>query len=162
MRKVNIDTINWVKLFDTSADTNNTIYCDSFAIFKKKFILWYIRLKIGKFTSLKQYFFGLFSSRNAKKTYRDEGRLEAFLLYLENIDVSQFFQRRVAKKSFRSLYLWYNLLRWMFFIPCDNWKTLFFIEICHYPEVWCNCYVAAFFESSLLKEVRILCRLYPQ
>ena len=28
-----------------------------------------------------------------------------------------------------------NLLRWMFFILCDNWKTLFFINVC--PMSWC-------------------------
>ena len=25
-----------------------------------------------------------------------------------------------------------SLLRWMFFIPCDNWKTWFFIKVCRY------------------------------
>ena len=43
------------------------------------------------------------------------------------------------------------------------WKTLFFIQICHYPEVWYNRHVAAaFFEASVLKEVRILYQLSPQ
>ena len=36
----------------------------------------------------------------------------------------------------------------MFFIPCDNWKTLIFMEIFRYPEVWYNRRrVAAFFET---------------
>ena len=46
-----------------------------------------------------------------------------------------------AKKSvyhwYKCVYHWYNLLWWMFFNPCYNWKTLFFIQIC-YPEVWWN------------------------
>ena len=37
----------------------------------------------------------------------------------------------------KCIYHWYNLLRWMlFFIACDNWKTLFFMQIYRYPEVW--------------------------
>ena len=49
-----------------------------------------------------------------------------------------------------------------FLIPCDNWKTLFFIKFYPYPEVFCNCHVVAFFETSVLKEVRILRPLSPQ
>ena len=46
----------------------------------------------------------------------------------------------------------------MFFISSDNWKTFFFIQTYRYPEVWCDRHVAALFETSILKEVRIL---YP-
>ena len=46
----------------------------------------------------------------------------------------------------------------MFFIPCDNYKALFFMQIYRYTETWYNCHVAAFFVTSVLKEVRIL---YP-
>ena len=49
----------------------------------------------------------------------------------------------------------------MFFIPCDNWKT-FFIQTYRYPEVWCNRHVAALFETSILKKVRILYSLFSQ
>ena len=38
----------------------------------------------------------------------------------------------------------------------------FFTHIYHYPEVWCNRHVAAFFETSVLKEVLILYPLSPQ
>ena len=46
----------------------------------------------------------------------------------------------------------------MFFIPCDNWKTVFrkSLSLYHYTEVIFNCRVLAFFETSDLKEVRIL------
>ena len=47
-----------------------------------------------------------------------------------------------------------NLLRWVFFIPFDNWKTSFFIQIYRYPEVWYNRYADAFSES-VSKEVPI-------
>ena len=30
---------------------------------------------------------------------------------------------------------WYDLLRWMFFIPCNNWKTLLSIAVYCYPEI---------------------------
>ena len=40
-------------------------------------------------------------------------------------------------------------------ISCDDWKTLFFIQISRYPEVWYNRHVAAFFEKIVLKEVRV-------
>ena len=50
----------------------------------------------------------------------------------------------------------------MLFISCDNWKTLLFIQTYCYPEVFCNHHVAAFFETSVLKEVHILCPLSPQ
>ena len=32
---------------------------------------------------------------------------------------------------------WYNLLRWMFFILCDNWKTLLFMKVYRYSEEVC-------------------------
>ena len=43
----------------------------------------------------------------------------------------------------------------MFFIPCDNWKTLFIIKVHHYPELLFDLHVLAFFETSEMKEVHI-------
>ena len=28
------------------------------------------------------------------------------------------------------------------FVPCDNWKTLFFMQNYLYPVDWCDCQVA--------------------
>ena len=50
----------------------------------------------------------------------------------------------------------------MFFISNDNWKTLFFTQMYRYPEVRYNRHDAAFFETNVLKEVRILHSLSPQ
>ena len=50
----------------------------------------------------------------------------------------------------------------MFFILFDNWKTLFFMHIYRYAVAWYNHHVAAFFETRVLKEVRILHPLSPQ
>ena len=44
----------------------------------------------------------------------------------------------------------------MFFIPCDNWKTLFFIKVFHYSKGFSNYHIVAFFETTVFKEVRIL------
>ena len=49
----------------------------------------------------------------------------------------------------------------MFFFPYDNSK-IFFIQFSRYPEVWYNHHVVALFETSVLKEVRILHPLSPQ
>ena len=46
----------------------------------------------------------------------------------------------------------------MFFIPCDNCKTIFFTQNYRYAEVWCDRHVAAFCQTSTSKEV---CILYP-
>ena len=45
----------------------------------------------------------------------------------------------------------------MFFIPCDNWKTLLFIEVFHFLEANFNRHVEFFFEAKILKKVRVLC-----
>ena len=110
----------------------------------------------------KQYLFGLLFSRNTKKAHTGQSILQTLLLCLKR-NVSQTFKSSSCKKVFlKYVYHWSNLLRRMFFIPCDNWKALFFIQIYHYPEVWYNRHIAAFFEASVLKEVRILVLLSPQ
>ena len=129
--------------------------------FQNKFTLWHIRLNIyiwkTKFTSNKQCFSGHLFSRNAKKTHTDQSILQAFLLCLKT-NVSRTFKSSSCKKLFPKLvYHWYNLLRWIFFIPCDNCKGVFFTQ-----KAWCNRHVAPFFQKSALKEVRILCPLSPQ
>ena len=45
----------------------------------------------------------------------------------------------------------------MFFIPFDNWKTLYLIKLC-YSDIFSNHHVFAFFEPSVLKEVSIFLR----
>ena len=134
--------------------------------FQNKFTFWYIRLNIyiwkTKFSSHKHCLFGLLFSRNAKKTHTDQSILLTFLLCLKR-NVSQTLKSSSCKKVFtKCVYHGYNLLRWMFFVPCDNWKTFFFIQTYRYPEVWCNRHVATLFETSIWKEVRILYSLFPQ
>ena len=143
-------------------NTTNILNC----YFQKIFILWHIRLKIymwkTKFSFHKQYLFGLLFSRNAKKAYTDQSILQTFLLCLKR-NVSQIFKSSSCEKVFlKCVYHWYDLLQRMFFIPCDNWNTKFFIKIYRYPEVWYNRHVAVFFLTRILKEIRILHPLSPQ
>ena len=81
-----------------------------------------------KFSSHKHYLFGVLFSRNEKKTHTDQSMLSTFLLCLKR-NISQTLKSNSCKQVFpKCIYHWYNLLRWMFFIPCDNSKTFFFIQ----------------------------------
>ena len=107
-------------------NTTNILNC----YFQNKFTLWHIRLNIyiwkTKFTSNKQYFFGLLFSRNAKKTDADQSINNKLSLFSLKRSVSQTFKSSSCKRVFpKCAYHWYNLLRWMFFIPCDNCKQYF-------------------------------------
>ena len=116
----------------------------------------------NKFPSHKQYILGLFFSRNVSRAHADQSILQNILLCLKR-NISQTFKSSSCKKVFlKCVYHWYNLLRWMFFITCNNWKTLFFTQIYRYSEVSYNHHVAAFFEKSNLKEVGILYPVSPQ
>ena len=128
--------------------------------------LWHIRLNIHiwktKFTFYKQYFLGLPFSRNVKKSNTDQSLQQAFSFCLKR-SVSLTFKNASYKKVFpKCVYDWYNLLCWMFFILCDNRKQYFFRKSYCYPEASCQRHVAAFFETSVLKEIRVLCPLSPK
>ena len=51
---------------------------------------------------------------------------------------------------------WYVLIWLNFFIPYGRWKAPFFIKVYRYSEGFSNRNVVTFFETSFLKEVRIL------
>ena len=53
------------------------------------------------------------------------------------------------------VFYWYNLLRGIFYISCDNWKTLLFIKVYCYPEglFQSPCYCVLW--TSVLKKVHI-------
>ena len=72
------------------------------------------------------------------------------------INDSQTFKCSSNKKPFlQCVCYWYDFLRWMFFILCDNCKTLFSVKICRYSVGFPYHHAAAFFES-VSNEVRIL------
>ena len=58
------------------------------------------------------------------------------------------------------VYHWYNLLWWIFLLYVITGNSIFTL-IYRYPESWWNRHVAAFFETSVLKEVHILFPLSP-
>ena len=58
-----------------------------------------------------------------KKTQTNQSIPRVFLLCLKRNDLQTF-----------KLLLATNLLRWMFFILCDNWKTSLFTKVCRYFE----------------------------
>ena len=41
-----------------------------------------------------------------------------------------------AKTLLQGVCYCYNLLWWMFFILCDNWKTLLFMKVYRFPEIF--------------------------
>ena len=101
-----------------------------------------------EFSSREQYLFGLLFSRNAKNAPADQSILQTSLMR-PKINVSQTFKSSSCKKvSLKYIYHWYEC----FFVPCDNWKRLSFIQIYRSPEVWYNRHIAAFFETSFWKK----------
>ena len=86
----------------------------------------------NKFASHKQYFFLVFLSVERQKRLEQTKVYLVFLLCLKR-NAPQTFKSGSCKNSFlRCVRYWYNLLRWMFFILCDSWKTLPFVKVYGY------------------------------
>ena len=133
---------------------NNQYFKTDF--FLNKFTLRHIKSNIyiwkTKFVSHKQYLFRSFTSRNTKKTRTDQSIPRLFLCCLKRNDPQTFKSGSCENPFLQCVCYWYNLLRWMFFILYDTFHeklTLLWDNFKHH--------VAAFFEASVLKEVRILC-----
>ena len=74
-------------------------------------------------------------------------------------NISQTSKVAAAKNFFPSVYmLLVKLASMNVFIPCDDLKNYFLKKFIFYPEHFCNRDVVEFFETIVLKEVRIL---YP-
>ena len=81
-----------------------------------------------KFTSHKQHLLGLLFSIKVKKDSYRPGYTSS-LLICPNLNDSQTFKSSSWKTIFLQCVCYRcSLLRWMFFVPCDNWKTLFFLK----------------------------------
>ena len=91
-------------------------------------IIFVSATKIGENTTniLNCYFLSLYRPKYTS----------SFLICL-NLNDWQTFKSSSCKNGFLQ-YVCYrcNLLRWMFFIPCDSWKTLFFLRVCRYCEIF--------------------------
>ena len=58
-------------------------------------------------------------------------------LICPNLNDSQTFKSSSCKNGFlQCVYYRCNLLRWMFFVPCDSLKTLFFLKVWSYCEIF--------------------------
>ena len=72
----------------------------------------------------------------AKKACTDQSTLQVFLLS-PNRNSSQTFKRNSWEKILlQSVCYRWNLLRWIFLIPCDKWRTLFFLKACRYFKIF--------------------------
>ena len=61
-------------------------------------------------------------------------------------------QKAAAKKLFlQCAYYRYNLLRWTFFIPRDNWKTLLFTKMFRCSDVFFHRHIVALFWRKCLE-----------
>ena len=70
-----------------------------------------------------------------KKTRTDQSTLRVFLLCLKRNDPQTFKSGSCKNPFLQCVCYCYNLLRWMFFILCDNWETLLFIIVYRYSEI---------------------------
>ena len=126
-----------------SGDKKKQPFLDSFKMLKKK-ALYFTCLLFMFFLCVKTFY---------NKKY---GNSPDTLIY----NTTTNFQKYQQKTFFPMCNYWYNFFRWIF-ILCDNWKTFFLKKKAYrYPTVFLNHHIVAFFENSILKEVRILC--YPQ
>ena len=136
---------------------NNQYFKTDF--FLNKFTLRHIKSNIyiwkTKFVSHKQYLFRSFTSRNTKKTRTDQSIPRLFLCCLKRNDPQTFKSGSCENPFLQCVCYWYDLLRWMFFILCDNWKTIFFIKVYRYSESFSNRHAVSFFGRSVLKEIRV-------
>ena len=108
-----------------------------------------------KSTLHKQYLFGLFFSIKVKENSYRPKYTSSFLI-CPNLNDSQTFKSSSCKNSFLQCVCYRCYwLRWMFFVPCDGWKTLFFLKVCRYCEIFQSPY-CRFLWNKCLKEVRIL------
>ena len=102
-------------------------------------------------------FFTVFRNvKKSKETHPEQRSVQIYLLCLK-VKVSQSFKSSSYKKLFlHCVWHLYNLLRWMFLISLDDWKAFLFVNVCCCLEVFLNQHVVAFFEKSILRDVRIL------
>ena len=106
---------------------------------------------------LKSNIFCLLTSINAKNIQTDQSIPRFLLLCLKSND-PQTFKSGICKNPF--LYCvcyWYNLLRWIFLFYVITFQENLSLLWGYFKR-----HVAACFEASVLKEVRILCVISPQ
>ena len=135
----------YTKVIFVSATKHNQHF--KTAVFHNKFvksnqISTYRKLNLPLTSSISFDF--LLTSRGAKKIRTDQSIPHVFLLCLKS-NYPQTFKSGICKNPFlQCVRYWYNLLRWMFFIQCDNWKTFLFVKVYRYSETFeapCCCFL---------------------
>ena len=86
-----------------------------------------------------------------KKTLTDQIILQVFLLCPNRNDSQTFKISNCKKFLLQCVCYCCNLLRWMFFVPSDNWETLFFLKACRYLDFFNRC-IVVFFETNVFKK----------
>ena len=104
-----------------------------------------------KFNLHKQYLFGLvFSIKVKEDPYRPKNT-SSFII-CPNLNNSQTFKSSSDKNCFLQCVCYRcNLLRWMFFVPCNNWKALFFLKVCRYCEIFLTAILSFSEEVCILR-----------
>ena len=114
-----------------------------------------------KLTSHEQYLFGRLFSRNAKKTHADQSALQIFVTCLKRKDSSQTFRSSSSEKHFPPVCMFYiQLAPMIVFHSMWSLKDIIFCKSFLLFLYFFNRYVGAFFETSVLKGVRISCYLH--
>ena len=121
-------------------------------MFLKINLLYHI--KLAKYLHIKNLIYSLMENFIFFAVYRSE-YIQVFLLCLKSNNI-QTLKCSSWKNFFSTVYIICKLGLMNIFIPFDNWKTLFLIKVYCYPIGFFNHHVLAFFETSVLKAVRIL------
>ena len=96
-----------------------------------------------------------------KKTRTDQSIPRVFLLCLKRNDPQTFKSGSCKNPFLQCVCYWYNLLRWMFFILCDNWKTLLFMKVCRYSEIFLSAMLLLSLKTEFWKK-SVFYTLSPQ
>ena len=101
-------------------------------------------------------------------TYRPKYTLR-FLICLKTIINSQIFRSNSSCKIYfiQCLWCWLNLLQWMLFIPCNNWKTSLSIKFYCYLVLFqppCCCFLVlkrlCILHATSTITVQYLCEIF--
>ena len=91
------------------------------------------------------YYFFFLPLEMQKKRLEQTKVYHSFSHFLWKETASKPLQVAAAKAIFlQCVCYWHNLLRWMFFLVCDNWKTLLFVKVYRYSETFeasCCCFL---------------------
>ena len=103
-------------------------------------------------TSHKQHLFGLFffSFKAKGDSYRP--KYTSSVIICSNLNGLQTFKISSWKNIFLQCSCYRcNLIRWMFFVPRDSWKALFFLKVYRYCEIFTTAVLSFSFKQVFWK-----------